>query len=275
MQQQVSFFLPVLVSSHYELPFALLTLGTLIKQQLDSTLVRALTIATQPTASHTSHPRQKGAGIMVNSFKCILLSIVYLPFSLDALKTLLPLPLFSPSLSWISVYSVLCYPASTWKTEYINSCTSHLGPHRCALTPAPAATPASLAGAPGTATASTWLPTSPVSRETPCAFHAPSASEIFPRLYFSDLSFAENPTLHSLDITRVLSAMCGHVAIPRSILVQHVECDRLLQSSWISFLALRFSGMHCAILLRVYVSIVLTLHICVGFMTYRCPSLTM
>ena len=137
-------------SSHYELPFALLTLGTLIKQQLDSTLIRALTIATRPTASHTSHPCQKGAGIMVNSFKCILLSIVYLPFLLDALKTLLPLPLFLPSLSWILVYSVLCYPASTWKTEYIDSCTSHLGPHHCALTPAPAATPASLAGAPGT-----------------------------------------------------------------------------------------------------------------------------
>ena len=103
-------------------------------------------------------------------------------------------------------------------------------PLSAAPTPAPATAPASLslslAGAPGTATASTWPPTSPISRETPYAFRAPSASEIFPRLYVSDLAFAENPALlRSLGITHVLSAMCGHVAIPRSILVQHVKCD--------------------------------------------------
>ncbi|KAL4068195.1 phosphotyrosine protein [Scleroderma citrinum] len=72
----------------------------------------------------------------------------------------------------------------------------------------------------------TWPPTSPISRETPYAHRAPNASEIFPRLYVSDLAFAENPTLlRSLGITHVLSAMCGHVAVPRSILVQHLQCD--------------------------------------------------
>lgn len=100
------------------------------------------------------------------------------------------------------------------------------------LTPAPATAPASLSlstlAMPGvpTATTSTWPPTSPISRETPYALRAPSASEIFPRLYVSDLAFAENPShLRSLGITHVLSAMCGHVAVPRSILVQHLQCE--------------------------------------------------
>lgn len=55
---------------------------------------------------------------------------------------------------------------------------------------------------------------SPVS-QTPYPLRPPSASEILPRLYVSDLAFAENPSaLASLGITHVLSAMRGFVALP-------------------------------------------------------------
>ncbi|KAH7889130.1 phosphotyrosine protein [Phlebopus sp. FC_14] len=60
---------------------------------------------------------------------------------------------------------------------------------------------------------SNW-PTSPVS-QTPYPLRAPGASEIMPRLYVSDLAFAENPAaLASLGITHVLSAMRGYVSLP-------------------------------------------------------------
>lgn len=75
-------------------------------------------------------------------------------------------------------------------------------------------------------TAATWLAVSPVSRETPYALRPPSASEILPRLFVSDLAFAENSaSLASLGVTHVLSAMCGHVAVPRNIHLQHVQCN--------------------------------------------------
>lgn len=75
-------------------------------------------------------------------------------------------------------------------------------------------------------TAATWPAASPVSRETPYALRPPSASEILPRLFVSDLAFAENPaSLASLGVTHVLSAMCGHVAIPHNPHLQHVQCD--------------------------------------------------
>ncbi|KAI9574116.1 phosphotyrosine protein [Boletus coccyginus] len=57
-----------------------------------------------------------------------------------------------------------------------------------------------------------WPP-SPIS-QTPYPLRPPSASEILPRLYVSDLAFAENPAaLASLGITHVLSAMRGYVAL--------------------------------------------------------------
>ena len=100
---------------------------------------------------------------------------------------------------------------------------------------------------------------------------APSTLPALPRSSL-DYTFPTFPLLKTLPSTPLTLPV---FSLPRSILIQHVECDRLLQSSWISFLALRFSRMHCTILLHAYVSIVLTLHICVGFVTYRCPSLTM
>ncbi|KAG8218004.1 protein-tyrosine phosphatase-like protein [Butyriboletus roseoflavus] len=61
--------------------------------------------------------------------------------------------------------------------------------------------------------ASQW-PASPIT-QTPYPLRPSSASEIMPRLYISDLAFAENPTaLASLGITHVLSAMRGYVALP-------------------------------------------------------------
>ncbi|KAG6331568.1 hypothetical protein ID866_7521 [Astraeus odoratus] len=83
--------------------------------------------------------------------------------------------------------------------------------------------------APATTPAATWPPASPVTRETPFALRPPSASEILPRLYVSDLAFAENPAfLASLGITHILSAMSGHVAVPRSTVsthhIHHVQC---------------------------------------------------
>ncbi|KAF9242062.1 phosphotyrosine protein [Melanogaster broomeanus] len=63
---------------------------------------------------------------------------------------------------------------------------------------------------------SNWPP-SPIA-QTPYPLRAPSASEIMPRLYVSDLAFVENPTaLASLGITHILSAMRGYVAIPANI----------------------------------------------------------
>jgi protein-tyrosine phosphatase len=63
------------------------------------------------------------------------------------------------------------------------------------------------------ASASQW-PASPIA-QTPYPLRPPSASEIMPRLYVSDLAFAENPAaLASLGITHVLSAMRGFVAQP-------------------------------------------------------------
>ena len=60
-----------------------------------------------------------------------------------------------------------------------------------------------------------WTP--PVS-QTPYPLRPPSASEIVPRLYVSDLAFVENPAaLASLGITHVLSAMRGYVALPHPI----------------------------------------------------------
>ncbi|KAF8126037.1 phosphotyrosine protein [Boletus edulis] len=60
---------------------------------------------------------------------------------------------------------------------------------------------------------SQWPP-SPIA-QTPYPLRPPSASEIIPRLYVSDLAFAENPAaLASLGITHVLSAMRGYVAHP-------------------------------------------------------------
>ncbi|KAG6374576.1 hypothetical protein JVT61DRAFT_3930 [Boletus reticuloceps] len=51
--------------------------------------------------------------------------------------------------------------------------------------------------------------------QTPYPLRPPSASEIIPHFYVSDLAFAENPaTLASLSITHVLSTMCGYVALP-------------------------------------------------------------
>lgn len=61
---------------------------------------------------------------------------------------------------------------------------------------------------------SQW-PSSPIS-QTPYPLRPPNASEIMPRLYISDLAFAENPSaLASLGITHVLSAMRGYVALPQ------------------------------------------------------------
>lgn len=61
-----------------------------------------------------------------------------------------------------------------------------------------------------------WAP-SPIS-QTPYPLRQPSASEIIPRLYVSDLATAENPTaLATLGITHVLSAMRGYVALPALI----------------------------------------------------------
>ncbi|KAG6371335.1 protein-tyrosine phosphatase-like protein [Boletus reticuloceps] len=51
--------------------------------------------------------------------------------------------------------------------------------------------------------------------QTPYPLRPPSASEIIPHFYVSDLAFAENPAaLASLGITHVLSAMRGYVALP-------------------------------------------------------------
>ncbi|KIK86288.1 hypothetical protein PAXRUDRAFT_152588 [Paxillus rubicundulus Ve08.2h10] len=63
---------------------------------------------------------------------------------------------------------------------------------------------------------SSW-PSSPVS-QTPYSLRPPGASEIMPRLYVSDLTFAENANaLASLGITHILSAMRGFVAIPTNL----------------------------------------------------------
>lgn len=64
------------------------------------------------------------------------------------------------------------------------------------------------------ATSASQWPSSPIT-QTPYPLRPPSASEIMPRLYVSDLAFAENPAaLASLGITHVLSAMRGYVALP-------------------------------------------------------------
>lgn len=62
------------------------------------------------------------------------------------------------------------------------------------------------------ATSPSQWPPSPIT-QTPYPLRPSSASEIMPRLYISDLAFAENPSaLASLGITHVLSAMRGYVA---------------------------------------------------------------
>ncbi|KAG1863593.1 phosphotyrosine protein [Suillus subalutaceus] len=56
----------------------------------------------------------------------------------------------------------------------------------------------------------------------PYQLRTPGASEILPRLYVSDLSFAENPTaLATLGITHILSAMRGY-DLPFSELAAHL-----------------------------------------------------
>lgn len=70
--------------------------------------------------------------------------------------------------------------------------------------------------------ASQWPP-SPIS-QTPYPLRPPSASEIMPRLYVSDLAFAENPAaLASLGITHVLSAMRGFVAQPPHLPIHRAQ----------------------------------------------------
>ncbi|KAH7924750.1 phosphotyrosine protein [Leucogyrophana mollusca] len=69
---------------------------------------------------------------------------------------------------------------------------------------------------------SNW-PSSP-SVQTPYPARPSGASEILPRLYVSDLSFAENPAaLVSLGITHILSAMRGFVAAPQGLHIHRAQ----------------------------------------------------
>lgn len=69
---------------------------------------------------------------------------------------------------------------------------------------------------------SNWSP-SPMS-QIPYQLRTPGASEILPRLYVSDLSFAENPAaLATLGITHILSAMRGYVAIPHELPIHRAQ----------------------------------------------------
>ncbi|KAG9308411.1 phosphotyrosine protein [Chiua virens] len=66
--------------------------------------------------------------------------------------------------------------------------------------------------------ASQWPSSSSPISQTPYPLRPPSASEILPRLYVSDLAFAENSAaLASIGITHVLSAMRGYVALHPSL----------------------------------------------------------
>ncbi|KAI0332523.1 phosphatases II [Cubamyces sp. BRFM 1775] len=65
---------------------------------------------------------------------------------------------------------------------------------------------------------------------TPSILHTQPPTEIVPRVYVGDLAAAENPqVLATLGVTHVLSAMCGHVALPPSTALPHLGPHRTLQ----------------------------------------------
>jgi len=80
------------------------------------------------------------------------------------------------------------------------------------------------ASGPGSAPGSIAASHSSFSSSSPHHSHGDHISEIFPRLYISDLQTAEDAALiSSRGITHVLSAMPGHVALPPTVTAHAVQ----------------------------------------------------